>query len=137
MITIDDYFRDPQTGADRRETYKDDYKPEYLDNANKLLKQVNGLLAELGVPNQKVSSGWRPLTVNKTISNAAKKSYHMSGLAVDLHDDQAHTLGHLILNRPDLLKKYNLWLENLGSTPGWTHLDLGTRSDRPVRMFKP
>lgn len=60
----------------------------------------------------------------------------MSGLAVDIADPDGH-LDEAIKAKPELLDKYGLWLEDPGHTPGWTHLDLGVRSSRPIRIFLP
>lgn len=139
MISLDLYFTDFQSKEDRRKVYALQLKPEYLINAQKLLIQVNGLLKELGITESDVTSGWRPPSVNQQTQNAAKSSYHMICLAVDILDDEKQTLAKLVASRPDLLKKYNLWLENYEFTKGrfqnWVHLDLGSRQDRPNRMF--
>lgn len=116
--------------------------PDLIKNANRLLNLVNSLLAELGIGSVRVSSGFRPSGVNAQIVNAAKASLHQQCLAVDILDSKDQTLGKRIASRPDLLKKYNLFIEDLGSTKGqntnWVHLDCSpTRPDRPSRMFKP
>jgi len=141
IITIDMYFTDFATKKDRRKEYPDEFTPEILASAKKLLIQVNSLLNDLGIEKCQVSSGWRPAAVNNKITNAAKKSYHMLGMAVDILDSPKQDLANLIASKPDLLKKYNLWLEDQTSTRGkntnWAHLDIGTRTDRPSRIFKP
>jgi hypothetical protein len=125
----------------RDKEYPDEWTEQTKDNALNLLKKVNALLNDLGVQKVKVSSGFRPSEINSGLPNSAKRSLHMFGMAVDIHDDKEQSLGKLIANRPDLLKKYNLWIEDLGSTQGknsnWTHLDCGNRTDRPSRCFKP
>jgi len=141
MITIDDYFKDPQTGRDRRKDYSKDFLPEYEQNAQILLNKVNAFLNELGIKDVRVSSGWRPPSINNGLQNAAKKSAHMIGKAVDLLDNSNQDNGKLIASKPDLLRKYGLFLEDLGSTKGqftnWTHLDYLDRADRPSRIFLP
>lgn len=141
IISIDLYFRDFVTKKDRRIEYKDQFNNDILTNAKKLLVNVNKLLNDLGISKGDVTSGWRPPTVNAQTTNAAKKSLHMLGLAVDILDNKTQDLGKLIASRPDLLKRYNLWLENPDHTRGkntnWVHLDVGSRSDRPTRMFNP
>lgn len=140
-ISIDLYFTDFVSKKDRRQQYHNDFNESILDNANKLLVQVNAFLTELGVQTANVTSGWRPPQINNQTTNAAKKSAHMIGSAVDILDNKTQDLAHLVASRPDLLKKYNLWLENPQNTKGvntnWVHLDLMTRSDRPSRMFNP
>lgn len=112
---------------------------ELTNNAVTLLDKVINLLQELGVdPDQKdVSSGFRPSEVNAAIKNTAKKSLHMTGFAIDIKDADG-SLGKLIASRPDLLRKYGLFIEDLKHTKGWVHLDMSkTRSDRPSRSFIP
>lgn len=135
LISLSDYQ------MERNKLYPQEWTSEIEENALKLLEKVNSLLNDLGIQEAKVSSGWRPAAINSKITHAAKRSYHMLGMAVDIIDNKGQTLGKLVASRPDLLKKYELWLEDLNSTIGhntnWCHLDYGTRSDRPSRIFKP
>jgi hypothetical protein len=123
----------------REVQYKDEYNQLVMDNAKELLIKVNNLLNDLGVTSAPVSSGWRPPSLNATIKNAAKRSLHMSGKAVDILDDKDQTLAKLILSKPELLKKYDLWIEDetktVGKNTNWVHLDIGVRQDRLVRKF--
>lgn len=141
VISIDLYFTDFVTKKDRRVVYASEYQPEYLDNAKKLLLAVNSFLNDLGIKTGDVTSGWRPASINKQTTNAAKHSAHMICLAVDLLDNKNQDLAKLVCSRPDLLRKYNLFVENPQSTRGqntnWCHLDLLVRADRPSRMFNP
>lgn len=125
----------------REKTYASELTQEIINNANELLDKVNALLFDLKVQSASVTSGWRPAAINSQTPNAAKRSLHMIGKAVDIKDDDNQSLGKAILCRPELLKQYGLWIEDLASTKGqntnWVHLDIGTRSDRPLRMFKP
>jgi hypothetical protein len=114
---------------------------EVKKNAQETTDAINGLLDELGIDKREYTSGFRPSDVNASIANAAKKSCHQRGLAGDLLDDMQQTLSHQIMARPDLLKKYKLWLEHPDNTRGknsnWTHLDRSTdRSDRAIRVFR-
>ncbi len=119
--------------------------PECTDevkaNAQKLLDKVNALLKDLSIIKVDISSGFRTSAANSNISNAAKKSLHMQGRALDLVDTKDQSLAKLILSKPELLKKYDLWLEDpsatIGKNTNWVHLDIGIRSDRPIRTFKP
>lgn len=120
--------------------------PELTDevkaNMDELRTCVNELLEELGWDKDPdTTSGFRPSAVNAGVAGAAKKSAHMQGLALDLMDDKAQTLAKKIQSRPDLLKKYGLWLENpeytKGSNTNWVHLDKKERKDRPSRVFNP
>lgn len=119
--------------------------PELTDdvksNINDLIDKVLSLLLDLGIKQVSVSSGFRPSAVNAATKGAAKKSGHMAGKCVDIVDDKDQTLGKLIASKPELLRKYGLFLEDLASTKGqnsnWAHLDTIERKDRPSRTFKP
>ena len=116
MITLKDYLMGRDT------THKSELTEQIKENANKLLNKVNLLLAELGYKSCKVSSGWRPPSLNKTITNAAKASAHQTGEAIDL------------------LEKYDLYREDGDFTKGkytnWCHLQTRpTKSGN--RIFKP
>lgn len=121
--------------------YPEELTSEILLNITILLEKVNALLWDLNIKEAKVSSGWRPAAINANVANAAKKSHHMTGKAIDILDDKNQSIAAKILSQPDLLKKYDLWLEDPAHTKGkntnWVHLDMGTRTDRPLRMFKP
>lgn len=134
MINLEDYIS--ASGKYPERLNSEELTKTIKDNAVVLLNKVNQLLQELGITNVKVSSGFRPSAVNAKVKGAAKKSLHMSGRAVDIYDPE-HEIMHKILARPDLLKKYDLWLEAPECTPSWTHLDNGTRTERPLRVFKP
>lgn len=140
-LTLDMYFQDFVTKKDRRKEFASELTQDIINNATKLVAIINNFLNELGVEEVQVTSGWRPATVNAGISNAAKRSYHMNGLACDLLDNKNQDLAKLIASNPDLLRKYNLFLESPQATQGkntnWAHIDLGTRSDRPSRIFNP
>lgn len=141
LISLDLYFTDFTTKADRRIEFASEYNDDIKNNAIKLLALINQLLNELGIDSADVTSGWRPPQINNKTTNAAKKSYHMLGMACDILDDDNQCLAKLVGSRPDLLKKYGLWMESPQSTKGintnWCHLDYGTRADRPSRVFLP
>lgn len=129
MITSKEYF------MGRDESHKTELTDEIMKNAEKLLSAVNALIAELEYKGSlSVSSGWRPPSVNANVKGAAKKSLHQNGLAIDV---AGHELYKLIESKPELLKKHKLWMEDASAASSWTHLDLGTRRDREVQIFKP
>lgn len=129
-LTLSQYFM----GRDAE--HSDELDGEILGNAALLVKQVNGFLRDHGLTTVKVSSGWRPAAINQTTKGAAKHSLHLTGRAVDIADHSG-VYAHLFATRPDLLKKWDLWMENPKHTRGWVHLDIGTRPDRPIRIFEP
>lgn len=130
VISLDDYF------MGREEEFAKELTDEVRINALELLTRVNGFLADNGISLVKVSSGWRPLAVNKSLKNAAKRSLHMAGKAIDIKD-RNRQLAKLFLRNSKLLTKHSLWMEDPASTPRWVHLDMGERSSRPIRVFKP
>lgn len=111
------------------------------DNAERLLKAVNKLLSDL-FPGHTftVSSGFRPPFINAATPGAARRSLHMTGLAVDIHDHDKFLLANLIPEaipaQAAKLRELGLFMESRLDTPTWCHLDLGTRVDRPTRTFK-
>lgn len=107
---------------------------EVIKNIDTLVIKVNAFLKDLGITSAEVSSGFRPSDVNAATVGAAKNSLHKKGQAVDLKDPNGK-LDELIKSKPELLDKYELWLENPISTPTWTHLDTGTRTPRAIRIF--
>lgn len=111
-------------------------------NAVELLARVNMLLALLFPERQfHVASGFRPAAINKGIPHAAKKSLHMTGKAVDIEDADGFLKKYFTpltsTHHAGLLKEHDLWVEDYDSTPTWVHFDMGTRLDRPSRVFKP
>lgn len=134
MITLYDYL----TASGR---YKDREKhpevtPELINNAKKLLEKVNNLLKDLGINGVTVSSGFRPASVNAALPNSAKKSLHMTGMAIDIADPDGH-LDELIDESDALLKKYGLWQESPAHTKNWCHLDMKPRGQRNKNQFIP
>ncbi len=110
--------------------------PEVQANMEAFLPNLAMLTVELKLKDLKISSGFRPPEVNDRIPGAAPKSLHMVGKAVDIVDFDGK-IKHLVANHPELLRKYGLWMESGEFTPGWCHIDCGSRTDRPSRQFKP
>lgn len=135
MLTLNDWVTSSGKYPERAKS--EDLTDEVKSNAEAFLAILNDFLTELGLdPMPTVSSGFRPSSVNSKIPNAAKKSLHMTGLAIDLSDPKGE-LDELIASKPELLDKYGLWLEHPDSTPGWSHIDKGIRSERKLRIFHP
>ncbi len=134
LISLKDYLTASGKYPDREK--HPELTPQLISNAEALLKQVNALLDELGMYNVKVSSGFRPQSVNSKTKGAATKSLHTVCKAIDIEDPGQH-LSATVFAKHTLLTKYGLWLEDPSSTPTWMHCDIGQRSDRPIRVFKP
>lgn len=130
IITLEAFLM----GRDKQ--YPVEYTKELQSNAMAFLERLNAFLEEIGIEHAEVSSGWRPAAINANVANAAKKSLHMTCKACDLKDLDGK-LDILFATRPDLLRKYGLFLESPEHTSSWTHLDCGQRADRPSRIFIP
>lgn len=134
-ITLQDLLTSSGKYPERAESKE--LTQQLKNNGVKLLENVNALLHELKIENVTVSSGFRPSDINAKIPNAAKRSLHTVCRAVDLKDSDGK-IDELIKSKPELLRKYNLWLENPDNTVGWCHLDdSDSRTDREIRIFKP
>lgn len=139
QLTLKDYFM----GRDK--AYPAELTPEIdanaaivVERANQLLTyaQINGVEIEdnpkTGTP---VSSGWRPAAINKATANAAPRSKHMTGQAIDVYDPEGE-LDDWCMENLDKLTSLELWLEHPSATKGWCHLQiLPPRSDK--RVFYP
>lgn len=134
MISLQDYLT--ASGKYPERASSPELTPELLANASLLLQAVNALLAELHIHNAKVSSGFRPSTVNAGVPGAAKRSLHMQCLACDIHDRDG-SLDKLIESRDDLKKKHGLWQESPAATPSWLHIDCKNRGVRAKNTFMP
>lgn len=122
---------------------------EVLDNAADLVEKVNHLLSEiLWDQDVKISSGFRPSAVNGAVPNAAKRSAHMSGKAMDIEQAKpGHLLGKILRDLQGnggsngILGRNGLMMESLEATVGkntnWVHLDTVKRAPRPSMEFKP
>jgi hypothetical protein len=124
MITVEEYLM----GRDK------DFPLDMLQARNMadLLSRVNHLLASIK-RTAKVSSGYRPSSINKSIGGA-KMSTHTLCAGIDLHDHD-RSLGKLLQSNPKLLEDHGLWLEHPNYTVnkngyGWVHLDIKKRKNR-------
>jgi hypothetical protein len=120
MITLALYLM----GRDAVSTCTD----EVLRNAMATVDKTNQLkmLAELdGIAFSgdaaEVASGWRPESINACTSNAAKRSAHITGCALDTRDTE-RTFARWCLRNLGQLEKIGLWMEDPRWTPTWVHL---------------
>ena len=129
MITLTDYWM----GRDKK--YPDSWSEVIERQAIDLLNRVNVLLTDFG-QDRTVNSGWRPPEVNSSTPNAALKSKHMTGNAVDLADPDGDLDDWCSENDGERLVTYGLWMESPAATKGWCHLqNLPPKSGK--RVFYP
>ena len=130
MISLADYFGAHQVTSQPSESTK--------ENALILLARVNALLREIDLPEAikpRVNSGWRPAWYNATVANAAPKSKHISGEAIDLADPEG-ALDDFLMANTKLLQEHGLYMEHPAATKGWCHLQsIAPRSQN--RVFYP
>lgn len=120
MITLADYW------AGRDVKYSLELTDTIIGNAMTLLARTNLLLSSFreatgDTEQRKVTSGWRPAAVNAATPNAAVKSKHMTGEAVDIADPEGD-FDQWCLDNAARLENIGLWQEHPSATRGWTHL---------------
>ena len=130
MTLIDRYFQ--KAIEQGHEPTKLEYK-----NATELLSRVDTLIKRYNKATKKnfisvITSGYRTLSHNAKIGGA-KASYHSTGEAVDLLDNELQELANwYALQDKAFFQEIGLSLENPLKTKGkytnWCHLDLGKRN---------
>jgi hypothetical protein len=129
-ITLDQYF------GGRRESHPTECSPGIEANAMRSVPIFNAMIAEaerFGIvilinpsgdfAGSQINSGWRPPSINACTPGASATSLHMTGEAVDLHDPAGELDAWLLTPEGQYtLVDLGLWLENPGSTPGWSHV---------------
>lgn len=112
---------------------------DIVRNAERLLFQVNNLLARMPAKltreGVRVASGYRPPAINAATPGAARRSLHMTGMAIDLDDDDG-SLDDWCLDHQTDLVACGLYMEHPAATKGWCHLQAqAPRSGK--RVFYP
>lgn len=116
MITKDEILM----GRDKK--YPEEYTEEISNNIDCLLDAMNVIRKAYNKP-MVVASGWRPSAINEDTANAAKKSNHLKGLAVDIKDVDGKLWKWVLLNL-DLMKRLGVYLEDKRWTPTWVHFQI-------------
>jgi uncharacterized protein YcbK (DUF882 family) len=114
--------------------YPQDFTPEVKANIKVLYEKINIIREKYGKP-MSVSSGWRPQAINDATSNAAKKSKHIVGLAIDIKDTDSK-LWKWCMENLELLQELGLYLEDKRWTPTWVHFQIGPPASG-LRIFRP
>lgn len=136
MIAIEDYY------MGRDIVFKDDLSDEIRANAKTTVERANKLLARYIASTgddrpRRVTSGWRPPSVNEKVSGAAKRSNHMVGRAIDIADASRALKRWLVTPAGQVaLIECGLWMEHPDATPTWVHVQIvpprsGSRVFRP------
>ncbi|MDW8347625.1 MAG: D-Ala-D-Ala carboxypeptidase family metallohydrolase [Bacteroidia bacterium] len=102
--------------------------PKMEENLNNLLKAINSLLTHYK-KNIKISSGYRPASINNAVGGATN-SAHQTCEAVDIVDNNRE-FAIYCLDNINLLKKLGLYMEDPRWTPTWVHLQI-----RPTKSGK-
>ena len=118
----------------RDKQYPAEYTKEVSDNLDRLLPPVNSVRSSYGKP-MAVASGWRPDAVNEKTANAAKKSNHRLGLAVDFRDADGALWAWCAANLA-LLASLGIYLEDKRWTPTWVHMQVVPPASRR-RIYVP
>ena len=107
----------------RKETFSKEWSPSVEEHAIELLYRVNKLIRENNVKLESpyLTSGWRPASFNKTVVNAAPRSKHITGEAIDLFDPDGD-LDEYLLSNINVLVANGLYMEPPSATKGWCHL---------------
>lgn len=114
--------------------FPNEYTEEVSRNLDKLLIPLNAVRQKYGKP-MHVSSGWRPSKINASLSNSAKKSNHMLGLAADFKDPNGE-LSKWIIENLEFVAQQGLYVEDFRWTKGWVHLQCVAPGSRK-RIFVP
>lgn len=128
MITKDEILM----GRDKK--YPDEYTDEISDNIDNLLIAMNVIRKAYNKP-MTVNSGWRSTESNDKTANAAKKSNHLKGLAIDIKDNNGD-LWKWVISNLDLMQKLGIYLEDKRWTPTWVHFQIVSPKSKK-RIFIP
>jgi len=107
---------------------------EVRTNLGKTVEAVNKLLAELGIKDVIINSGFRTVKANID-AGGSKFSAHCTGQSLDLQDKSGDLYRLISVNVP-LLKKYALYMESNPPTINWVHLSI-RRPASGNNIFKP
>lgn len=125
MITMEMFYK----GRDKQ--YACELTEEIQTNAKVTVLRANMLLDRFYAANPKAAqnrgcnSGWRPPEVNARTHNAAKKSNHMIGRAIDIGDDDEQLDKWLMTAEGQkALEEIGLWMEQPSATPRWAHVQI-------------
>lgn len=131
-ITVDDILTSSGRYPDRPKKYPP--SAQVMAHALILVSRLNQI--QLYWERQlRLTSGYRPREINKTIKGAANNSLHIIGAAADIADPD-WTFAKFCNDDVGMLENCGLYMEDTHATPGWVHLQcFAPRSG--MRVFKP
>ncbi len=131
MITTTEYF----CNAGRDLCSAGLVPPAHLQNARVFLNKLNPLLAAFDAHRGShfvaiVNSGYRTQSINAAIPNAAPKSKHLTGNAIDIRDVGGELKAWLVTEKGKaIMNVCGLFMEHPSATPKWCHLqDIAPKS---------
>lgn len=134
-ITLTDYW------MGRDELHGGELTDELRANAAETVRRYN-VLAEIyekatgNTAPRRVTSGWRPKSINDATIGAAKGSKHLTCQAIDVDDNGP--MDRWCFEHPEKLAEVGLWQEHPGWTDGWCHLQtVPPRGGARYRTFIP
>ncbi len=122
MIILEEYLNEWLVHYSHAAVPEEELTQEIRRDAQTTVDRANQLLDRFG-EERGITSGWRPVEVNKLIPNAAKFSNHTVGRAVDIADPHGD-LDEWCLANAGVLEEIGLWQEHPAATKGWCHVQI-------------
>jgi len=105
------------------------------NNLHILLKRINQFREDWGQP-LIVTSGYRPGVYN-TKARGSASSWHLKCAAVDIWDPDRRLAKHFVCH-PELLEKYDPYIEHPAFSPNWVHFQIyPPKSGKRIFIPKP
>lgn len=130
MITLEDYLNHWRFHYGDVHVPSSSLTDRMRADAQTTVDRANALLSAFG-KSRGITSGWRPVEVNRLVRGASPHSNHCKCLAIDIVDGDC-ALDAFCLASPHVLEELGLWQESPKSTPGWCHVQIV-----PFRSYKP
>lgn len=113
-ITLAEYY------MGRDVTFAEELSDAHNMNAQQTVDKANAIL-ELFGSKRRVTSGWRPASINAATKGASPTSKHVLCQAIDLEDGNRELM-NWCLNNKDILETLQVWLEDPRDTATWVHI---------------
>jgi len=122
MILLDDYLNHWKIHYSSVAVPPQELTDEKRKDAQVTVDRANNLLQQFG-EERPITSGWRPVEVNRLVPGSAIFSNHTLCRAVDI-DDPLGDLDEWLLENQNTLIVIGLWQEHPASTKGWCHVQI-------------